>query len=137
MAHSEANPREVADINPTVMSTVESGAPLAQVSSRVSRNEKHDLESPLDEKQDPALAYTDSRTSIPALREDGQLAIVNDGSPFPVDPNAPVETHQLTVRAVLIGSLLGLIVGECCVTLLAKSFPKRLSRRRLEHLLGP
>ncbi|KAF8599334.1 OPT superfamily oligopeptide transporter [Ceratobasidium sp. AG-I] len=93
------------------MSTIESGAPLAQVSSRISHNEKHDLESPLDEKQDPALAYTDSRTSIPALRDDGQLAIVNDGSPFPVDPSAPVETQQFTVRAVLIGSLLGLIVG--------------------------
>jgi len=103
--------REVADINPTVMSTVESGAPLAQVSSRPSYNEKHDLESPIDEKQEPALAYAESHISQPAFREDGQLAIVNDGSPFPTDPNAPVETSQLTVRAVAIGSLLGLIVG--------------------------
>jgi hypothetical protein len=111
MAYSQANPREVADINPTVMSTVESGAPLAQVSSQVSYNEKHDLESPIDEKRNPALDYAESRTSQPVYRDDGQLAIVNDGSPFPVDPNAPVETSQLTVRAVLVGSLLGLIVG--------------------------
>lgn len=136
MAHSQANPREVADINPTVMSTIESGAPLAQVPSRVSHNEKHDLESPLDEKHDPALAYTESRTSLPGLREDGQLAIVNDGSPFPIDPSAPVETHQLTVRAVLIGSLLGLIVGEYYATLLARSTYRCFSHRRLQHLLG-
>ncbi|KAG9087881.1 hypothetical protein FRC06_002323 [Ceratobasidium sp. 370] len=111
MAYPQANMREVADINPTVMSTVESGAPLAQISSRPSYNEKHDVESPVDEKQEPALAYVESRISQPAYREDGQFAIINDGSPFPIDPNAPVETSQLTVRAVAIGSLLGLIVG--------------------------
>ncbi|KAF5368921.1 hypothetical protein D9758_002936 [Tetrapyrgos nigripes] len=31
--------------------------------------------------------------------------------PFPVDPLAPVETHQLTVRAVFVGCVLGAIVG--------------------------
>jgi hypothetical protein len=117
MVYTQANPREVADLNPTVMSTVEGGAPLAQVSSRVSRNEKHDLESPMDEKRDPALAYSESRVS--GLREDGQLAVVNDGSPFPIDPNLPEETHQLTFRAVLVGSILGLIVG---------TYPKTFAR---------
>ncbi|KAG8679543.1 hypothetical protein FRC09_018903, partial [Ceratobasidium sp. 395] len=111
MAYPQANAREVADINPAVMSTVESGAPLAQISSRPSYNEKHDIESPVDEKYQSPLAYAESRGTQPTYREDGQLAIVNDGSPFPIDPNSPVETSQLTVRAVAIGSLLGLIVG--------------------------
>ena len=39
------------------------------------------------------------------------IRLVNDGNPFPPDPNAPEETAQLTVRAVLVGSMLGLIVG--------------------------
>jgi hypothetical protein len=114
MVHAQADAtREGIEANPpvAVMSTVESGAPLAQVLSIVSQNEKRDIESPLDEKQDPALAYSESRTSG-IHREDGQIAIVNDGSPFPVDPNLPVETSQLTWRAVIIGSLLGLIVGK-------------------------
>ncbi|CAE6468068.1 unnamed protein product [Rhizoctonia solani] len=113
MVHAQADAtREGIEVNPqvAVMSTVESGAPLAQVPSIVSENEKRDIESPLDEKQDPALAYSESRTSG-IHREDDQLAIVNDGTPFPVDPNLPVETSQLTWRAVIVGSLLGLIVG--------------------------
>ncbi|CAE6526473.1 unnamed protein product, partial [Rhizoctonia solani] len=115
MVHAQADAtREGIDAYPSaaVMSTIESGAPLAQVPSIVSHNEKHDLESPVDEKQDPALAYSESRTSgaVP-YREDGRIAIVNDGTPFPVDPNLPEESAQLTWRAVIVGSLLGLIVG--------------------------
>ena len=41
----------------------------------------------------------------------GGISLVNDGNPFPEDPNAPEETTQLTVRAIVVGSLLGLIVG--------------------------
>ncbi len=29
--------------------------------------------------------------------------------PFPVDPNAPEETHQLTIRALAVGGILGAI----------------------------
>ena len=29
--------------------------------------------------------------------------------PFPIDPNAPEETHQLTVRALVVGGILGAI----------------------------
>ena len=29
--------------------------------------------------------------------------------PFPVDPNAPEETHQLTIRALFVGGILGAI----------------------------
>jgi uncharacterized oligopeptide transporter (OPT) family protein len=31
--------------------------------------------------------------------------------PFPIDPAVPEEDHQLTVRAVLVGCVLGAIVG--------------------------
>ncbi|KAK7462797.1 hypothetical protein VKT23_007378 [Stygiomarasmius scandens] len=31
--------------------------------------------------------------------------------PFPIDPHAPEETHQLTVRAVFVGCVLGAVVG--------------------------
>jgi uncharacterized oligopeptide transporter (OPT) family protein len=31
--------------------------------------------------------------------------------PFPIDPDAPEETHQLTFRAVLVGCALGAVVG--------------------------
>ena len=47
----------------------------------------------------------------------GEIALVNDGNPFPDDPNAPEETSQLTVRAIAVGSLLGLIVGASNVYL--------------------
>ena len=47
----------------------------------------------------------------------GDIALINDGNPFPEDPNAPEETNQLTVRAVLVGSILGLIVGASNVYL--------------------
>lgn len=33
------------------------------------------------------------------------------GDPFPIDPDAPIEEYQLTVRAVFVGCCLG-CVGE-------------------------
>lgn len=33
------------------------------------------------------------------------------GDPFPVDPNAPIEEHQLTIRALVVGCALGAVVG--------------------------
>ncbi|KAG4305629.1 hypothetical protein PORY_001185 [Pneumocystis oryctolagi] len=35
---------------------------------------------------------------------------IRQGDPFPQDPNAPQETHQFTIRAMLVGSLLGMVV---------------------------
>lgn len=32
-------------------------------------------------------------------------------NPFPIDPDMPEETHQLTLRALLVGALLGCVVG--------------------------
>ena len=59
-----------------------------------------------------ALSYLTHHELDSAPHDDGDvLRLVNDGNPFPPDPNAPEETSQLTVRAVLVGSMLGLIVG--------------------------
>ena len=74
--------------------------------------EKQDL---VDEKpsrsSNDALSYKeDPLDSTPRDEAEG-IRLVNDGNPFPEDPNAPEETSQLTVRAVLVGSILGLIVG--------------------------
>jgi hypothetical protein len=43
--------------------------------------------------------------------ESEDAALLNDGNPFPPMPGEIEETQQLTVRAVVIGSLLGLVVG--------------------------
>ncbi|KAI0078640.1 oligopeptide transporter [Panus rudis PR-1116 ss-1] len=38
--------------------------------------------------------------------------VMHDTSkPFPVDPNDPIETHQLTLRAIVVGCCLGAVVG--------------------------
>ena len=59
-----------------------------------------------------ALSYLKHQELDSAPHDDRDvLRLVNDGNPFPPDPNAPEETAQLTVRAVLVGSMLGLIVG--------------------------
>lgn len=31
--------------------------------------------------------------------------------PFPIDPRIPEEDHQLTIRAVVVGCMLGCVVG--------------------------
>ena len=69
---------------------------------------------PIDEKKrsQSALSYREDDALDTAPHDDAEgVRLVNDGNPFPPDPNAPEETDQLTVRAVLVGSLLGLIVG--------------------------
>jgi hypothetical protein len=40
------------------------------------------------------------------------LTVSYSRDPFPIDPEAPEETHQLTVRALVVGAVLG-CVGEC------------------------
>jgi hypothetical protein len=64
------------------------------------------------EKGSAFVTYTeahDEKTEVDAsqFRE----VLVNDGNPFPPMPNEIEETSQLTFRAILVGSLLGLIVG--------------------------
>ena len=74
---------------------------------------------PEEEKQFPIdnekPSYSDDKHeaahSAPSDDAAGDISLVNDGNPFPEDPNAPEETTQLTVRAIAVGSVLGLIVG--------------------------
>jgi len=42
---------------------------------------------------------------------------INTDDPFPIDPNAPVEENQLTIRALLVGCLLGAIIAASNVYL--------------------
>jgi hypothetical protein len=46
------------------------------------------------------------------LRITSNLTKSYRSKPFPVDPDAPEELHQFTLRAVVVGCLLGSI-GEC------------------------
>jgi len=39
------------------------------------------------------------------------MPFILSSKPFPIDPNEPEETHQLTVRAVFVGCCLGAVVG--------------------------
>lgn len=52
---------------------------------------------------------------------DGESAsggrFINTDDPFPIDPNAPVEERQLTIRALLVGCLLGAIIAASNVYL--------------------
>lgn len=52
--------------------------------------------------------------------------------PFPIDPDAPEETHQLTLRALIVGCLLG-AVGE----LFLKQIRKRRHVLTCRHQLEP
>jgi hypothetical protein len=42
---------------------------------------------------------------------------INTDDPFPIDPNAPVEENQLTIRALVVGCLLGAIIAASNVYL--------------------
>jgi hypothetical protein len=42
---------------------------------------------------------------------------INTDDPFPLDPNAPLEERQLTIRALLVGCLLGAVISASNVYL--------------------
>lgn len=42
---------------------------------------------------------------------------INTDDPFPIDPTAPVEESQLTIRALVVGCLLGAIIAASNVYL--------------------
>lgn len=42
---------------------------------------------------------------------------INTDDPFPIDPNAPLEERQLTIRALLVGCLLGAVISASNVYL--------------------
>jgi len=43
--------------------------------------------------------------------EEPQAQFINTDDPFPESPDAPIEEQQLTVRAVLVGCMLGGIIA--------------------------
>jgi hypothetical protein len=43
--------------------------------------------------------------------------VINTDDPFPLDPDAPVEERQLTIRALLVGCLLGAVISASNVYL--------------------
>ncbi|KAI0045023.1 oligopeptide transporter [Auriscalpium vulgare] len=53
----------------------------------------------------------DEKNSLPEEVKQERFAAVDVSRPFPIDPDEPEETHQLTVRALLVGCLLGCVVG--------------------------
>lgn len=55
--------------------------------------------------------------------------------PFPVDPNAPEETHQLTVRALVVGGILGAIGSQIAFSW--EFSPNRIRSWCLQHLSRP
>jgi len=62
-------------------------------------------------------AHLNEFDSEPAELQSEIDVLVNDGNPFPPMPNAIEEISQLTVRAIVVGSTLGLIVGASNVYL--------------------
>ncbi|KAK7676399.1 hypothetical protein QCA50_011467 [Cerrena zonata] len=72
----------------------------------------------------PELRHNDSKSSS-SYRDEKQSVdhehgeelfddetVVNDASkPFPIDPDEEEETHQLTLRAIIVGCALGAVVG--------------------------
>ncbi|KAG8900722.1 hypothetical protein FRB99_005795 [Tulasnella sp. 403] len=49
---------------------------------------------------------------LESTNHEDEMEFYVKGDPFPVDPDAPVEDHQLTLRALVIGSALGAVVGS-------------------------
>lgn len=65
-----------------------------------------------------ATAYDDKGEIVNTLSYDGEKLHEYDskvveikGDPFPIDASVPHEDHQLTVRAIVVGCVLGAIVG--------------------------
>ncbi|KAF5330038.1 hypothetical protein D9611_010470 [Ephemerocybe angulata] len=72
--------------------------------------EKTSGSSDIDEKK--VHAHDTSVEEQPEEEYEDEAYEGNDVSkPFPIDPHAPEETHQLTVRAVVVGCGLGAVVG--------------------------
>ncbi|KTW25666.1 hypothetical protein T552_03526 [Pneumocystis carinii B80] len=59
--------------------------------------------------------YTDEKVQVPEGFEGDMFSLtydIREGNPFPENPDAPKELHQLTIRALVVGSLLGSIVAS-------------------------
>lgn len=73
-----------------------------QATGGLEARRKPELEDGYDEKRAPSIA-----SSIHEAGFEGH----DVSNPFPVDPEDPEETHQLTFRAIIVGCALGAIVG--------------------------
>jgi len=62
-----------------------------------------------DEKLQDEKVSLEEGSSPPVYEEEDYTPNVVD--PFPIDPDVPEETHQLTFRAIFVGCVLGAIVG--------------------------
>jgi hypothetical protein len=61
------------------------------------------------------------------LEPQNGLQFINTDDPFPESPDAPVEEQQLTVRAVLVGCILGGIIAASNIYLgLKVSYPLKM-----------
>jgi OPT family oligopeptide transporter len=64
-----------------------------------------------------SLSYGDEKEKVDAEAYGGSVETetaqgdYDASKPFPIDPDAEEETHQLTVRALVVGSALGAVVG--------------------------
>lgn len=65
-----------------------------------------------------AAAYDEKGDVVNSVAYDGERLHEYDakvveikGDPFPIDASVPHEDHQLTVRAIVVGCVLGAIVG--------------------------
>jgi uncharacterized oligopeptide transporter (OPT) family protein len=63
------------------------------------------------EKEKDAVIADIASVSGDSERLEKHMQSMNTDDPFPVDPNSPVEDQQLTVRAVLVGCILGAIIA--------------------------
>jgi uncharacterized oligopeptide transporter (OPT) family protein len=63
------------------------------------------------EKEKDAVITDIASVSGDSERLEKHMQSMNTDDPFPVDPNSPVEDQQLTVRAVLVGCILGAIIA--------------------------
>jgi hypothetical protein len=71
-------------------------------------------------------AFTTDIASVSGSSEGLELHVqsINTDDPFPESPDAPIEDQQLTVRAVLVGCILGGIIAASNIYLgLKVSYP--------------
>lgn len=78
----------------------------------------------LKEKDSPSEKQTEkTRTQVDLVsieqQDNGTFApqAINTDDPFPIDPDAPVEENQFTIRAAIVGCALGAVIAASNVYL--------------------
>lgn len=74
-------------------------------------------DSPSEKEKDNANTQVD--IALVEQQDSSTLApqAINTDDPFPVDPDAPVEEHQFTLRAAIVGCALGAVIAASNVYL--------------------